>query len=121
MPHFWRRGSVRRSSVWTGWSKKKEWTPPNQKLDDLWAIPLKKERGELRLREWRRYSRNYRQHLKQVEDLSESGGIGQLLRDVLPAYWNKRVEDEEKKRAKKRMAVRIMSPEEPQPSIIECF
>ena len=28
---------------------------PNQKLDDLWSVPLNLERGELRLRDWRRY------------------------------------------------------------------
>ena len=94
---------------------------PNQRLDDLWAIPLNLERGELRLREWRRYLRKYRQFLKQVEGWWESGEIRHLLRDVLPAYWKKRVGDEEKKRAKKRMAVRIMSPEEQQPGIMEYF
>ena len=51
----------------------------------------------------------------------ESGEIRHLLRDVLPAYWKKRVEDEEKKRAKKLMAVRIMSPEEQHPGIMEHF
>ena len=93
----------------------------NQKLDDLWAIPLNLERGELRLRDWRGYLRKYRQLLKQVEDWSESGEIRQFLRDVLPAYWKKRMEDEEKKRAKKRMAVHIMSPEEQHPGIMEYF
>ena len=78
---------------------------PNQKVHDLWAIPLNLERGELRLREWRRYLRRYRRLLKQVEDWVESGEVRHLLRDVLPAYWKKRV-------SKKRMAVRIMSPEE---------
>ena len=94
---------------------------PNQKLDDLWAIPLNLERGELRLRDWRGYLRKYRQLLKQVEDWSESGEIRQFLRDVLPAYWKKRMEDEEKKRAKKRMAVHIMAPEEQHPGIMEYF
>ena len=74
---------------------------------------------ELRLREWTSYLRRYRRLLKQVEDWSESGEIPHLLRDVLRAYWNKRVEDEEKKRVKKRMAVRIMSPEEQQPGNME--
>ena len=43
------------------------------------------------------------------------------MRDVLRAYPKKQVEDEEKKRAKKRMAVRITSPEEQQPGIMEYF
>ena len=73
---------------------------PNQKMDDLWSIPLNLERGELRLRDWRRYLRKYRQLLKQVEDWSESSEIRHLLRDLLPSYWRKRVEDEEKKRAR---------------------
>ena len=94
---------------------------PNQKLDDLWSIPLNLERGELRLRDWRRYLRKYRRLLKQVEDWSESSEIRHLLRDVLPSYWKKRVEDEEKKRAKKRLAVRIMSPEDQHPRIMEYF
>ena len=94
---------------------------PNQKLDDFWAISLNFEVGELRLRGWRRYLRKYRRLLKQVEDWSESGEIRHLLRHVVPAYWKKRVEDEGKKRAKKRMAVRIMSPEEQHPGILEYF
>ena len=94
---------------------------PNQKLDDLWAIPLNFERGELRLREWRRYLRKYRPLLKQVEDWSESGEIRHILRDVLQAYLKKRVEDEQKKWAKKRMAVHIMSPDAQHPGIIEYF
>ena len=94
---------------------------PNQKLDDLWAIPLNLECGELRFGGWRRYLRKYRRLLKEVEDWSESGEICHLLRDVLPAYWKKRVEEEEKKQAKKRMAVHIMSPEEQQPGIMEYF
>ena len=36
-------------------------------------------------------------------------------------YWKKMVEDEEKKRANKCMAVRIMSPEEQNPGITEYF
>ena len=28
---------------------------PNQKLEDLWSIPLPLERGKLRVREWNRY------------------------------------------------------------------
>ena len=94
---------------------------PNQKLDDPWAEPPNLERGELRWREWRRYLPKYRRLLKQVEDWSESGEMRQLLRDVLLACWKKQVEDEEKKRAKKRMAVHIMSPEEQHPGIMENF
>ena len=96
---------------------------PNQKLDDLWSIPLNLEGGELWLRDWRRYLRKYRRLLKQVEDWSESSEIRHLLRDVFPSYWKseKRVEDEEKKRANKRLAVRIMSPEDQHPRIMEYF
>ena len=92
---------------------------PNQTLDDLWSIPLNLKRGELRLRDCRRYLRKYRRLLKQGEDWTESSEIRHLLRDVLPSYWKKRVEDEEKKRAKKRLAVRIMSPEDQHPRIME--
>ena len=94
---------------------------PNEKLDDLWAIRLNLERGELRLRELGRYPGKYRRQPKQVEDGSESGEICHLLWDVLPAYCKNRPEDEQKKRAKKRMAVRIMSPEERHPGIMEYF
>ena len=94
---------------------------PNQKLEDFLSIPLNLERGELRLRDWRRYHRKYRRLLKQVEDWSKSSEIRHLLRDVLPSYWRKRVEDEEKKRAKKRLAVRIMSPKDQHPRIMEYF
>ena len=94
---------------------------PNQKLDDLWSIPLNVERGELRLRDWRRFLQKYRRLLKQVEDWSQSSEICHLLRDVLPSYWRKRVEDDEKKRAKKRLAVRIMSLEDQHPRIMENF
>ena len=94
---------------------------PNQKLKDLWSIPLNLEHGELRLRDWRRYLRKHRRLLKQVQDWSESREIRHLLRDALPSYWKKRVEDEEKKRAKKRLAVGIMSPEDQHPRIMEYF
>ena len=66
---------------------------PNQTLDDLSSNPLKLERGELRLRDWKKYLQMYRRLLRQVEDLSESSEIRHLLRDVLPSYWKKRVED----------------------------
>ena len=32
---------------------------PNQKLEDLWSIPLPLKRGELRVREWNRHIRKY--------------------------------------------------------------
>ena len=73
---------------------------PNQKLEDLWSILLPLERGELRVREWNRYIRKYRRSLKLVEDWNESSEIRHLLKNVLPGHWKKRVEDEEKKRAK---------------------
>ena len=80
----------------------------NQKMDDLWNIPLELERGELRLGAWRNYLRKYRRKLRMVEDWNESAEIRHLLKDVLPNYWKKKVEDEEKRRAKKRVAVKIM-------------
>ena len=83
--------------------------------------PLNLERGELRLRDRRRYLQKYRRLLKQVEDSSESSEIRHLLQDIQPSRWKKRVEDEEKKRAKKHLAVRIMSPEDQHPRHMECF
>ena len=77
---------------------------PNQKLEDLWSIPLPLDRGELRVREWNRSLRKYRRSLKLVEDRNESSEIRHLLKDVLPGHWKRRVEDEEKKRAEKRVA-----------------
>ena len=94
---------------------------PQQKLCDLWEIPLDLERRELRLREWRRYLRTYRRLLKQIKDSWEWSKIPHLWPDAVAAYWTKRVEDDEKKRAAKRMAVRIMSPEEKHPRIMEYF
>ena len=94
---------------------------PNQRLDDLWSIPLNLKRGELRLRDWRRRLRKYRRLLKEVEDWSESSEIRHLLRNVLPSYRKKRVEDEAKIRATKRLAVRIMSPEDQHPRIMGNF
>ena len=72
---------------------------PNQKLEDLWSIPLPLERGELRVRESNRYIRKYRRSLKLVEDWNESNEIRHLLKDVLPGHWKKEVEEEEKQRA----------------------
>ena len=57
---------------------------PNQKLEDLWSIPLPLDRGELRVREWNRYLRKYRRCLKLVEDWNEASKIRHLLKDVLP-------------------------------------
>ena len=94
---------------------------PNQKLEDLWSIPLQLDRGELRVREWNRYLRKYRRSLKLVEDWNESSEICHLLKDVLPGHWKKRVEDEERKRAKKRVAVRIMAAEDTHGGIMEFF
>ena len=94
---------------------------PNQKLEDLWSIPLPLERRELRVREWNRYIRKYRRSLKLVEDWNESSEIRHLLKDVLPGHWKRRVEDEEKKRAKKRMAVRIMASEDIHAGKMEFF
>ena len=94
---------------------------PNQKLEDLWSIPLPLERGELRVREWNRYIRRYRRSLKLVEDWNEAIEIRHLLKDVLPGHWKRRVEDEEKKRAKKGVAVRIMASEDTHAGIKEFF
>ena len=94
---------------------------PNQKLEDLWSIPLQLDRGELRVREWNRYLRKYRRSLKLVEDWNESSEIRHLLKHVLPSHWKRRVEDEEKKRAKKRVAVRIMAAEDTHAGIMEFF
>ena len=94
---------------------------PNQKLEDLWSIPLQLDRGELRVRKWNRYLRKYRRSLKLVEDWNESSEIRHLLRDVLPGHWKRRVEEEEKKRAKKRVAVRIMAAEDTHAGIMELF
>ena len=94
---------------------------PNQKLEDLWSIPLPLERGEFRVREWNRYIRKYQRSLKLVEDLNEPSEIRHLLKDVLPGHWKKRVEDEEKKRAKNRVAVRIMASEDTHAGIMEFF
>ena len=94
---------------------------PNQKLEDLWSIPLPLERGELRVRERNQYIRKYRRSLKLVEDWNEASGIRHLLKDVLPGHWKRRVEDEEKKRGKKCMAVRIMASEDTHAGIMEFF
>ena len=94
---------------------------PHQKLEDLWSIPLPLERGELRVREWNRYIRKYRRSLKLVEDWNESREIRHLLKNVLPGHWKRRVKAEEKERAKKRLAVRIMASEDTYARIMEFF
>ena len=92
---------------------------PNQKFEGLWSIPLPLERGELRVREWNRYIRKYRRSLKLVGDWNEASEIRHLLKDVLPGHWKRRVEDEEKKSAKKRVAIRIMASEDTHAGIME--
>ena len=94
---------------------------PNQKLENLWSIPLPLERGELRVREWNRYIRKYRRSLKLVGDWNEASESRHLLKDLLPSHWKRRVEDEEKKRAKKRVAVRIMASEDTHAGIMQFF
>ena len=94
---------------------------PIRKLEDLWSIPLPLERGELRVREWNWYIRKYRRSLKLVEDSNEASEIRHLLKDVLPGHRERRVEDEEKKRAKKHVAVWIMASEDTQAEIMEFF
>ena len=94
---------------------------PNQKLEDLWSFLLPLERGELRVREWNRYIRDYRRSLKLLEDWNKSSEIPHLLKDVLPGHWKRRVEDEEKKRAKRRVAVQIMASEDTHAGIMEFF
>ena len=56
-----------------------------------------------------------------VEDWNESSEIRHLLKDVLPGHCKKKVKDEEKKRAKKRVAVRIMASEDTHTGIMEFF
>ena len=56
-----------------------------------------------------------------MEDWNESIEIRHLRKDVLPGHWKRRVEDEEKKRARKRVAVRIMASEDTDAGIMEFF
>ena len=117
-----REGLIRTEQACLQWLEDEERVDaPNQKLEDLWSIPLLLDRGELRVREWNRYLRKYRRSLKLVEDWNESSEIRHLLKDVLPGHWKKKVEDEEKKRAKKRVAVRIMAAEDTHAGIMEFF
>ena len=117
-----REGSIQTEQACLQWLEDEERVyAPNQKLEDLWFIPLPLERGELRVREWNRYIRKYRRSLKLVEDWKESSEIRHLLKDVLPGHWKRRVEEEEKKREKKRVAVRIMASEDTHAGILEFF
>ena len=117
-----REGLIRTEQACLQWLGDEERVDaPNQKLEDLWSILLQLDRGELRVREWNRYLQKYRQSLKLVEDWNESSEIRHLLKDVLPGHWKRRVEDEEKKRAEKRVAVRIMAAGDTHGGIIECF
>ena len=117
-----REGLIRTEQACLQWLEDEERVDaPNQKLEDLWSIPLPLDRGELRVREWNRYLRKYRRCLKLVEDWNEASEIRHLLKDVLPGNWKRRVEDEEKKRAKKRVAVRIMAAEDTHAVIMEFF
>ena len=56
-----------------------------------------------------------------MEDWNEASEIRHLLKHVLSGHWKRRVEDEEKKRAKERVAVRIMAPEDTHATIMEFF
>ena len=56
-----------------------------------------------------------------VENWNEASEIRHLLKDVLPGHWKRRVEDEERKRAKKRVAVQIMASEDTHARIMEFF
>ena len=117
-----REGLIRTEQACLQWLEDEERVDaPNQKLEDLWSIPLPLDRGELRVREWNRYLRKYRRCLKLVEDWNEASEIRHLLKDVLPGSWKRRVEDEEKKRAKRRVAVRIMAAEDTHAGIMEFF
>ena len=117
-----REGLIRTEQACLQWLEDEERVDaPNQKLEDLWSTPLQPDRGELRVREWNRYLRKYRRSLKLVEDWNESSEIRHLLKDVLPGHWKRRVEDEEKKRAQKRVAVRIMAAEDTHAGIMEFF
>ena len=117
-----REGLIRTEQACLQWLENEERVDaPNQKLEHLWSIPLQLDRGELRVREWNRYLRKYRWSLKLVEDWNESSEIRHLLKNVLPGHWKRGVEDEEKKRAKKRVAVRIMAAEDTHAGIMEFF
>ena len=55
-----REGLIRTEQACPQWLEDEERVDaPNQKLEDLWSIPLPLDRGELRVREWNRYLRKY--------------------------------------------------------------
>ena len=56
-----------------------------------------------------------------MEDWNEASEIRHLLKDILPGHLKRRMEDDEKKRAKKRVAVRIMASEDTHAGIMEFF
>ena len=86
-----REGLIRTEQACLQWLEDEERVDaPNQKLEDLWSIPLPLDRGELRVREWNRYLRKYHRCLKLVEDWNEASEIRQLLKDVLPGNWKRR-------------------------------
>ena len=68
----------------------------NQKMDDLWHIPLELERGDLSLAAGRNYRRKYRRKFSMVEDWNESPEIWHLLKDVLPNHWKTRLRTEQR-------------------------
>ena len=82
-----REGLIKTEQACLQWLEDEERVDaPNQKLEDLWSIPLPLERGELRVREWNRYICKYRRSLKLVEDWNEASEIRHLLKDVLPGH-----------------------------------
>ena len=115
-----RKGAITTEQACLQWLvDEKQVDVPNQKLEDLWSIPLPLERGEFRVRDWNRYPRKYRRCLRHVEDWNQASEVRHLLKDVLPSHCKKTVEDEKKKRAKKRVAVRIMCSEDTHAQIME--
>ena len=56
-----------------------------------------------------------------MEGWNEASEISHLLKDVIPGNWKRKVEGEEKKRAKKRVAVRIMASEDTHAGIMQFF
>ena len=50
-----REGLIHTEQAWLQWLEDEEQVAaPNQKLEDLWSVPLQLDRGELRVREWNR-------------------------------------------------------------------
>ena len=94
---------------------------PNPKTDVLLNIPFEMERGELRLAVWRNYLPKYRRKLRMVEDWNKLSEIWHLLKDALRTFWKKKVEDGEKKRAKRRVAGKIIYGAENNVHLQECF